>query len=82
MSGSDGAVAAIGQCRHYVHDAESPSLIWGNARQFTLRSVLGGPEIAAPLDDLLGQWRDHLAVIAQAQDEDSSGIGALAKSRP
>lgn len=74
VSGSDGAAAAIGQCRHYVHDAESPSLIWGNARQFTLRPVLGGPDVAAPLDDLLGQWRDHLAGIAQAQDEDSSAI--------
>lgn len=72
--GSDGEVCATGTCEHHHYESESPSLIWGNARQFALGLVLGGPEVAAPLDDLLGQWRDHLAGVPGADDEDSAAI--------
>jgi GNAT superfamily N-acetyltransferase len=73
-AGSDGVVNAIGQCEHRFHEPESPSLTWGNARQFTLRPVLGGTEAGPALDDLLGQWRDHLATIAETDDEDSAAV--------
>jgi GNAT superfamily N-acetyltransferase len=72
--GADGEVSGSGTCEHRFHEAESPSLTWSNARQFALAPVLGGPEIAAPLDDLLDQWRDHLASVPEADDEDSAAI--------
>ena len=60
--GADGRVCATATCEHQLHEAESLNLIWGSVvRQFSLTPVLGGPEVAAPLDDLLTQWRDHLA---------------------
>jgi GNAT superfamily N-acetyltransferase len=69
-----GELTAVGWCEHRFHEPESASLTWGSARQFGLRPVIVGPEIAAPLDDLLRQWCDHLAGIAQADDEDSSAL--------
>ena len=73
-SGSSGEGDAIAWCEHKFHEPESPSLTWSNARQFLLRPVLAGPEVTAPLDDLLRQWCVHLAGIAEADDEDSAAV--------
>ncbi|HET7013286.1 MAG TPA: GNAT family N-acetyltransferase [Streptosporangiaceae bacterium] len=72
--GADGEVSATASCEHRHAEPESASLIWSNAWRFALTPALGGPEIAAPLDDLLSQWRDHLAGVPEADDEDSAAI--------
>lgn len=73
-TGSDGVVSAVGQCIHRVNDAESMNLTWGRARTFTLRPVVAGPEVSASLDHLLGQWCDHLAKVAEIDDDDSAAV--------
>jgi GNAT superfamily N-acetyltransferase len=67
-----GELPAMAWCEHRFHEPESPSLTWSSARQFGLRLVLPGPEVTAPLDDLLRQWRDHLAGVAEAGEDDSA----------
>jgi GNAT superfamily N-acetyltransferase len=74
VTGADGQPTAAGACEHWVGDAESLELSWGAARRFQLAPQIAGPDVAAALDDLLSQWRDHLAAVPGTDDEDAAAL--------
>jgi GNAT superfamily N-acetyltransferase len=74
VTGADGQPAATGTCEHWVGDAGSLELSWGAARRFQLAPQIAGPDVAGALDGLLSQWRDHLAAVPGAGDEDSAAL--------
>jgi GNAT superfamily N-acetyltransferase len=74
VTGADGQPTATGTCEHWVGDAESLDLSWGAARRFQLAPQIAGPDVAGALDDLLSQWRDHLAAVPGTDDEDTAAL--------
>jgi GNAT superfamily N-acetyltransferase len=74
VTGTDGQPTATAACEHWVGDAESLDLSWGAARRFQLAPQIAGPDMAGALDDLLSQWRDHLAAVPGTDDEDSAAL--------
>jgi GNAT superfamily N-acetyltransferase len=59
-------------CRHLFEPATSLAKTWGAATTYALTPRLAGPDIAAGLDQLLTQWRDHVARQPEAHGEDSA----------
>jgi GNAT superfamily N-acetyltransferase len=59
-------------CRHVFEPASSLAKTWGAATTYALTPRLAGPDIAAGLDQLLTQWRDHIARQPEAHGEDSA----------
>ncbi len=43
-------------------------------RRYTLLPEIAGPDVAGALDQLIGQWQDHLAAVPEACDEDTAAI--------
>jgi GNAT superfamily N-acetyltransferase len=74
VTGADGQPAATAACEHWAGDAESLELSWGAARRFQLTPQIAGPDVAGALDGLLSQWRDHLAAVPEADEEDSAAL--------
>jgi GNAT superfamily N-acetyltransferase len=74
VAGPDGQPAAVGSCLHWVRTAGSLDVAWGTARRFQLTATVPGPGVRDALDQLLSQWRDHLAGIPGADDDDSAAI--------
>ena len=74
VAGPDGQPAAVGSCLHWARTAESLDVAWGTARRFQLTATVAGPDVRDALDRLLSQWRDHLAGIPGADDDDSAAI--------
>jgi len=74
VAGPDGQPAAVGSCQHLARTAESLDVAWGTARRFQLTATVAGPDVRDALDRLLSQWRDHLAGIPGADDDDSAAI--------
>jgi GNAT superfamily N-acetyltransferase len=74
VTGADGQPTATGICEHWAGDEESLDLSWGAARRFQLTPQIAGPDVAGALDGLLCQWRDHLAAVPGADDEDSAAL--------
>jgi GNAT superfamily N-acetyltransferase len=74
VTGADGQPTATGTCEHWAGDAESLDLSWGAARRFQLAPQIAGPDVAGALDDLLSQWRDHLAAVPGTDDEDAAAL--------
>ncbi len=60
-SGANGRPAGLGVCRHEHVPAGTLSQTWGTAGRFSLVLRLREPDTSGALDDLLGQWRGHLA---------------------
>lgn len=69
-----GRQLAIGGCDHWVGEPSSLALTWGVARRFRLTPVIAGAEVARPLDQLLTQWRDHVAEFAAPDDDDNAAV--------
>jgi GNAT superfamily N-acetyltransferase len=69
-----GALTALGRCEHWDADFESLDAVWGAARRFTLIPEIAGQDVAGALDQLIGQWRDHLTAVPEAGDEDTAAI--------
>jgi hypothetical protein len=74
VAGADGQPVAAGTCVHREASAESLDLTWGAARTFHLLARLAGPDTANALDELLSQWRDHLASVPEAEGDDAAAI--------
>jgi GNAT superfamily N-acetyltransferase len=74
VAGADGQLAAIGSCDHREGIPGSLDLAWGAARRFVLTVRIAGPDVAAALDQLLSLWRDHLAAVPGAGNEDTAAI--------
>jgi GNAT superfamily N-acetyltransferase len=74
VTGPDGPVAALGTCEHWAGEPESLELTWGAARRFQLTPQIAGPDVAAPLDELLARWRGHLGAVPEAAGEDTAVV--------
>jgi GNAT superfamily N-acetyltransferase len=73
-AGADGQTVAIGSCEHWAGTDESLDVAWGTARRFQLATSVAGPDVRGALDQLLAQWRDHLADTPGTDDDDSAAI--------
>ena len=60
-TGANGRPAGLASCRHEHVPDGTLNQTWGTAHRFSLVARLREADTAAALDDLLGQWRDHLA---------------------
>jgi GNAT superfamily N-acetyltransferase len=74
VPGADGQPQVVGACEHWQGPHDSLDLSWGAARRFQLTARVGGPDVAAGLDQLLELWRVHLAAISGADDADSAAV--------
>jgi GNAT superfamily N-acetyltransferase len=88
VAGDNGRPAGFGVCRHRHVPADALEQVWGAATRFVLTPRLAGPDAGRALDELLGQWRDHLAGLPEAAQQDTvamlewpsrdiSGVNAL-----
>ena len=74
VAGAGGHPAAVGTCDHWTGEPESLDLTWGAARRFELTAQIAGPDVPGALDQLLAQWRDHLADVPAADGSDTAAI--------
>jgi GNAT superfamily N-acetyltransferase len=74
VAGRDGEPIAIGTCEHWEGVPGSLDLCWGAARRFQLNAQIAGPDVAAALDRLLSLWRDHLALVPEAEAQDTAAV--------
>ena len=72
--GANGRPAGLGVCRHQFVPADTLNQTWGTADRFSLTLRLRGPDTSAALDELLGQWRDHLAGLPEAAVADTAAM--------
>jgi len=70
----DGSTAALGTCEHWAGEPGSLDLTWGAVRRFQLTPQVSGPDAAGALDELLARWRDHLATVPEAAEEDTATV--------
>ena len=73
-SGANGRPAGLGICRHQFVPADTLNQTWGTASRFSLTLRLRDPDTSAVLDELLGQWHDHLAGLPEAGAADSAAM--------
>jgi len=76
VSEPSGYPMASGSCEHLKVPPGSLELIEGAALRFQLTPYITGPDALAPLDELLSRWRDHLAAVREAADEDTAAVVA------
>ncbi len=73
-AGQDGRPAGLAVCRHQHVPADSLAQTWDAATKFSLTLRLRAADTLAAVDDLLGQWRDHLAELPEAGAGDTSAV--------
>ncbi len=73
-AGANGRPAGVGVCRHQFVPADTLNQTWGSASRFSLILRLREPDTSAALDELLGQWRDHLAGLPEAGPVDTAAM--------
>jgi GNAT superfamily N-acetyltransferase len=71
VKGEDGRPAGVGICFHQRIPDDSLLQTWGPANQYVLSLRLCGPDTFPAADELLTQWRDHLAGIPEAGEPDT-----------
>ena len=71
VRGNNGRPAGLGVCLHQQIPADSVQQAWSPANQYLLRARLRGPDLLPAADELLTLWRDHLAGIPEAREEDT-----------
>ena len=74
VAGPDGSTAALGTCEHWAGEPGSLDLTWGPVRRFQLTPQIPGPDVAGALDELLTRWRNHLATVPEAAEEDTAAV--------
>jgi GNAT superfamily N-acetyltransferase len=74
VTGASGRPAGLGVCHHQHLAADSLSQTWGAATRFTLVLRLREADTLAAADDLLTQWRDHLAGLPEAHADDTAAV--------
>jgi GNAT superfamily N-acetyltransferase len=72
VNGDNGRITALGVCVHQHVPPQSLNQTWGAADRFTLVPRIPGQEVTASTDQLLGQWRDHLAGIGATRGPDTA----------
>jgi GNAT superfamily N-acetyltransferase len=73
-AGGNGRPAGLAVCRHEYVPAATLNQTWGMAGRFSLIVRLREADTDAALDDLLGQWRGHLAGLAEAGAGDTAAM--------
>ena len=73
-AGGDGRPAGVAVCRHEYVPADVLEQAWGPATRLVLTPRLRDPDAYPALDDLLGQWHDHLAGLPEADNEDAAAL--------
>jgi GNAT superfamily N-acetyltransferase len=71
VPGTDGRPAGIGRCRHQHIADDVLDQVWGAKTRFDLTPRL---RTRAALDELLGQWYEHLTARPEAAGEDSAAL--------
>lgn len=67
-------LSAIGTCLHWEGDPGSLEPTWGAERRFMLDVRVAGPGVGAALDEVLSQWRRHLADVPQTNGDDTAAV--------
>jgi GNAT superfamily N-acetyltransferase len=70
----DGRPAGLAICGHQHIPADSLAQTWDAATKFTLTVRLREPDTRPAADDLLTQWRDHLAELPEARADDTAAV--------
>jgi GNAT superfamily N-acetyltransferase len=73
-TGKDGRPVGLAVCRHQQVPADSLSQTWDAAAKFTLTMRLREADTRAAADDLLIQWRGHLADLPEAREDDTAAV--------
>jgi GNAT superfamily N-acetyltransferase len=73
-AGGNGRPAGVAVCRHEYVPAEALEQAWGPATRIVLTPRLREPDAYPALDELLGKWRDHLAGLPEADNEDAAAL--------
>jgi GNAT superfamily N-acetyltransferase len=74
MVGGPDETLAVGSCEHWSGAPGSLDLSWGAARRFHLSAAVGGPDVAAGLDELLYQWGEHLDGLKETGEADTAAV--------
>jgi GNAT superfamily N-acetyltransferase len=72
--GHNGRPAGLAVCRHQHIPADSLLQTWGTATRFVLTPRLRESDTLAAADQLLAQWREHLAGLPEAHEDDTSAV--------
>lgn len=73
-TGANGRPAGLTACRHEHVKSGTLSQTWGTADRFSLVARLREADTSAALDDLIGQWRDHLADLPGTCADDTAAM--------
>ncbi len=73
-AGGNGRPAGLAVCRHEYVPAATLNQTWGMAARFSLIVRLREADTDAALDDLLRQWRGHLAGLPEAGADDTAAM--------
>ena len=73
-TGTNGRPAGLAACRHEHVPAGTLSQTWGTADRFSLIARLREADTSAALDDLVGQWRDHLTGLPGTGADDTAAM--------
>jgi len=73
-TGANGRPAGLAACRHEHVPPGALNQTWGTAHRFSLIARLREADTSAALDDLLGQWRDHLAGLPGTGADDTAAM--------
>jgi len=73
-AGANGRPAGLAACRHEHVPPGALNQTWGAAHRFSLIARLREADTSAALDDLLGQWRDHLAGLPGTGADDTAAM--------
>ena len=73
-TGANGRPAGLAACRHeHIPDGKL-NQTWGAATRYSLIARLREADTSAALDDLLGQWRDHLTGLPGTGADDTAAM--------
>jgi GNAT superfamily N-acetyltransferase len=73
-NGRNGRAAGFAVCRHQFWPADSLAQTWGTAMRFVLSPRLRDRDTLPVLDELLSQWREHLAGLPEAHEDDTAAL--------
>jgi GNAT superfamily N-acetyltransferase len=73
-AGANGRPAGLAVCRHEHVPDGTLNQTWGMAGRFSLILRVRDTDPAAAVDDLLGQWRDHLTALPEAAAGDTAAM--------
>jgi hypothetical protein len=67
-------LSAVGTCLHWEGEPGSLEPTWGAERRFVLNACVAGPDVGVAMNELLSQWRRHLADVPEATGDDTAAV--------